>query len=64
MWDCAIANPTTAERAVRRVCEAAQARAVSAYTRLTPAEVERLGLQDGEVRKRDIRPHPSEGPSK
>jgi hypothetical protein len=60
MWECAIANPTTAERAVRRVCDATGVRAVSAYTPLSPIEVQRLGLQTGEVRKREISPQSAE----
>jgi hypothetical protein len=52
LWDCAIPSPTAAERAVRRVCEPAGPRAVTAYSPLTAYDVRRLGLKAGEVRRR------------
>jgi hypothetical protein len=54
IWDCAIANPWAAERAVRRACEGTDFRFISAYTHLTPVEVDAIGLKNGEVRKRPI----------
>jgi hypothetical protein len=52
MWDCAIANPTSAEKAVRRASGAGHPRGVTAYTRLSASDIQSLGLKEGEVRKR------------
>ncbi len=52
LWDCAIASPWVAEKAVRRACGSVNPRCVSAYMRLTPAQVRTLDLAAGEIRRR------------
>ena len=52
LWDCAIPDAEAAEKAVRRTCDPAGVLLITARTRLTAHEVEELGLQDGQIRKR------------
>ena len=52
LWDCAIPSAEAAEKAIRRVCEAARVVLITARTPLTANEVELLGLRDGQMRKR------------
>jgi len=53
LWDCAISNPTTAEKVVRRACgRPVGSRAITALNPLTASDVAMLGLKEGEVRRR------------
>ena len=52
LWNCAIPDAADAEKAVRRTCDPVGVLLITARTRLAAHEVEELGLQDGQVRKR------------
>jgi hypothetical protein len=52
VWDCAIPNAISAEKAVRRVSEPVGPRAITAHTPLTAFQVQALGLKAGEIRRR------------
>ena len=55
VWDCAISSAQAAEKAVRTACDPTREPLITARTRLTEFEVQELGLEAGQVRRRPAR---------
>ena len=52
LWDCAIPGAEAAEVVVRATCEPEGVIHVTARTPLSAHEVEQIGLEEGQIRKR------------